>query len=144
MQNISFGGVLKVNAPYYVANKVIKMAQRKEEQPVDKKLAKLLDGCKYAHPYSLNENESYIFTGKDGKRYWKSYCAAWDEMQFAIEYYNGDQDKANAHIENAWNRHKKEVAEIINAAGSVQKLDVCYDEDRLCDDANIKSINFLA
>ena len=143
MQNISFGRVLKVNAPSYVADKIIDMAQRKE-LPADKPTNVLLGNCKDAHSYSFydNKDESYIFTGKDGKRFWQSHCKAWDRMDYAHEYYKGDEDFVRPAVEEAWEDHEKNVEEIIDTADKILELNVEYIED--CNQVNIKSLNIMA
>ena len=144
MQNISFGRVLKINAPGYIADGIIEKAQRKEISPLNKKAGRLLGSCRGAHAYSFGENESYIFTGKDGQKFWQSHCKAWDKMDYAHEYYHGDVDYINPMVEEAWENHENTVKEIINSADKVHELDVQYGDNTGYKQVNIKSINVIA
>ena len=144
MQNISFGKVLKINAPRYIADGIIEKAQRKEISPLNRKAGRLLGNCKDAHAYSFDENESYIFTGTDGQKFWQSHCKAWDKMDDAHEYYHGDVDFINPMVEEAWENHDNTVREIISSADKIHELNVRYGDNTGYKQVNIKSIDVIA
>ena len=88
MQNISFGRIFKVNVPSSIAEKVVYTAKRNTYQF---KNSRLLGNPKQAHVVVPNEQDVYIFTGKDGEAYWKSYSEAHDHMEWAHNRYGGDE-----------------------------------------------------
>ena len=131
LSSISFGKIVKVNAPVKTAQKIILMSHRHTE--AGRKLNAILNENKpgKAHAYSFpdKEEESYIFTGVEGQKYWKSHCEAWDKIEHSHHYYKGDRETANA--QTAWSQHSKNVAGIIKSYnGKMLELDEKCLEDK--------------
>jgi len=128
MQNISFRGIIKINAPHHIAEKVVDMA-RTEKLPANQKAKKILGNCDDAHVYSADEKaETYIFTGRDAQKYWQSHCEAWDIMERANNYYGLD-DLTDIETNAAWAAHAKNIRNMINSAPyKIPELNVQYFE----------------
>ena len=103
---ISFGNIIKVKASESQAREVI---SKLNSIILDKKPNETVQS--YSFPDS--QEETYIFTGKEAIDFWDSYSIAWDEMDEAYAYY-GNDDLAGIVSSDAWERHGKNVQQIIS------------------------------
>ena len=142
MQSISFGKIYKVNVPADVAGIVVDTARWHRN---NFKNSKLLGNPDKAHVVSPNNQDVYIFTGKDGENYWKSYCQAFEHMDWAHNYYKSDDFFFDIETDSAWEEHANWTRNYLNDNRSkIKKLNVKY---RNCDYPEhiiIKSINITA
>ena len=124
MQNISFGRVFKVNAPQQVSNHIINNIKND------------VDGFEaYAHP--ISENESYIFTGKEGRAFKKS-----------IGRYNRIMDDTFSHFSDCiladeiltveYEKLTADANNLVRQSEKVTQLDVQRDKE-----GKIQSINVI-
>ena len=91
--NVSFGKIVKVSAPLNVAENIAARANNSGTSRLDAQIKNIINDTRqgrayaYAFPdtYCTNptENESYIFSGAEGIKYFKSFDSAWNGMDHA-------------------------------------------------------------
>ena len=124
MQNISFGRVFKVNAPQQISNGIINNIKND------------VDGFEaYAHPVS--ENESYIFTGKEGRAFKKS-LDAYDRIVDDTFSSFSDCIVADEILTVAYEKLTGEARNLVEQSDKVTQLDVRRDKE-----GKIQSINVI-
>lgn len=138
---VSFGKIVKVNAPQHIAEKIAIMANGDGKSKIDKDVKKIFDdidegrACVYSPD---NENETYIFSGKEGDAFKMSYKSAELVSDYAADYY-GDDDFTSAAINEAWSRHRDNVWELLGLCSEKSALKVDYDNET----GKIKSVDLI-
>ena len=138
---VSFGKIVKVNAPQHIAEKIAIMANGDGKSKIDKDVKKIFDdidegrACVYSPD---NENETYIFSGKEGDAFKMSYKRAELVSDYAADYY-GDDDFTSAAINEAWSRHRDNVWELLGLCSEKSVLKVDYDNET----GKIKSVDLI-
>ena len=129
MNNVSFGKAVKVIGSYNAALNIANIANstRQQDAKTDKIVKSIFNDVKKgdARVYEQDENVFYILSGNEGKEYWTSYSIAFDEMDYAMEYYKGDEI-ADIQTESAFERHRERVDKMISKS-NVQTIKVDYD-----------------
>ena len=142
-QPISFGKVIMVNAPLTVANRISAIANGGGNSKIEKQIKKIVNdtnkGRAYTYSFDHSKPESYIFSGKDGKKYWDMHCQACDRVDY-INFFYEDEYSAESDIKDIWDVHRSHVEKMIQSSPYITKLDVDFDNVN----KKIKSINVLA
>jgi hypothetical protein len=142
VNTISFGKVTLVNAPYNTAEQIAHIANSRNKTDLGKQVKTIINDTKhgkaYAYPAFNLENQSYIFSGKEGKTYSKSFREACDRVEYAHDYYT-DKKIAGIDMDFTWRLHDQNAREIVNSAKNISVMDVEY--TKLGD---IKSVNLIA
>ncbi len=142
VNSVSFGKIILVNAPLHSAEKIAVMANKRGKTDLNKQVKNIINdtiyGKAHAFPANNSKEKSYIFSGKEGRKYWKSYNEAIDRMDFARNYFR-DKKIADIDIEFSWRRHGEYVEELANSSKNIPVMNVKY--NKLGD---IKSVNLLA
>ena len=142
VNSVSFGKVILVKAPLVVAEEITDLANGRNKTALSKQVKSIINDRKYgkAHAYPSNNSKgiSYIFSGKEGRKFWRSHREAWDRMNNAPNTYRDDL-VADIAVDYAWRKHNERVDELINSSKMITIMGVEYDKS-----GNIKSINVNA
>lgn len=137
---ISFGNIIKVNAPLKSAEQIVLYSKAKT--PSGTLLKKILNEGKqkpYAFELPSDEKVSYIVTGKDAAAYWASYCSAWGGADCcAYSHHGGDDDYIAALANDICDIHQTKVSQMVENS-AVSELDVQYDDET----GEMKSVNII-
>ncbi len=138
---ISFGKIIKVNAPYEIAKQIEDIANGNlsKRSDLNKSVNNLFDDILKgkAHTFNMDRRTSYIFSGEAGNKYLEAYSAVYGK--FIDDYKNkSDKDEYQKCKENANATHRESVMNLINYYGVSFTLDPIYKNNRL------KSLNILA
>lgn len=143
VDSVSFGKTILVKAPVQVAYKIATMANIKSETECGKQVNKFIDdthkGKAYAYPSEYLPDKSYIFSGEEGNKYWKSLCKAWDKTEYARDFYRNDAKTARIETAIAWEMHRANVNALIKSSEKVLEMNVIYDKS-----GKIKAVNINA
>lgn len=142
MSNISFGNIVKVNAPAEIAGKIILMTKSHSRPNAELKNFIYGDEESKAFAFSFPENseESYIFTGEEGKVYWKSHCELWDKLDYKYSRYKEDKVK-DANTETPFEKHINNIRNLIASyPNEIKELNVEAFESKKPNN----SVDFLA
>ena len=140
VNSVNFGKIISVKAPYHIAKIIANDANEKTESEFNKQEKSIIKDTRQGKAnavYSFNsDNESYIFSGKEGKKFLDSYNSAYDIMDDA--YINNRPD-ADIISDSDWERHAEYVKELIASAKKIPVMDVKYDKR-----GNVTSVNIIA
>lgn len=143
MQKISFGNVIKVNAPLATAKKVADTANSTSRSKASKQIKDLMGDLKQgkACAFSFNEYDdySYVFSGKEAKKYEESHANYWYAMDWAYSYYHGG-DFAEIDTEIAWENHTRNMENMISEKEPITEINVTLNSNG----DKIKSIDVIA
>lgn len=143
VNNVSFGKVIKVNAPVYIARQIIENADTLNNKKADRKTKKFFRDIThkptYLYSFSNAKNKSYIFTGKDAQKCRYSHGIAYDVMCFVQEYAE-QYDFADRDTKIAWDEHEKRINKLVDSHKKIDSIDVDYNRDT----RHVSGINFSA
>ena len=139
---ISFGKIVQVNAPLPVASRISAIANGGGNSKIEKQIKRIINDTKkgrsYSYSFDNSKPKSYIFSGKDGKKYWDLYGQACDKVDYVSSFYD-DKFSIESDIKDIWDIHRYHVAQLIQDAPKVTKLGVDFDSDN----QKIKAINVI-
>jgi hypothetical protein len=140
---VSFGKITLVKAPLHAAENIALMANKRNKTELGKQVKTIINDTKYgkahAYPSGYLENVSYIFSGKEGRKYNKLFTNACERANFVQSYFR-DNKIADSDIQFTWRRFDEQVEEeLIKPAKDFSVMDVEY--NKLGD---IKSVNIIA
>ena len=143
INNVSFGKIFKVNAPYVLASEIALIAnghgafasaslknQVKEIFP---------DKNDEVYAYADVDRKTYLFSGKEGEKFRQIRKKALDEIHDARRYFK-NTDYGDYYSDKACMERDKAVAEMINGAKNIQEINVNTETGSNA----IKSINLIA
>ncbi len=128
MQKISFGNVIKVNAPLATAKKVADTAnsktepQNKAEQQIKAIINDTQEGEAIAYSFSENGEDAYIFSGKDAEEFSKNRNFIYEEMDRIHEYYGNDDDLIDIEVERVGEEFLSNIKEIISSKSEIPEI----------------------
>lgn len=130
---LSFGRIVKVNAPLEVADKVTDLVNGKGRGEV----AKVAKGifCDYgsgeavAYNPTGRKNVSYIFSGSDANKAREIETDMRIECERVCDYYHGDTELVNAGFANASDRAFEKLNALIKSKNHVASLNVLPSND---------------
>lgn len=120
VNQISFGKIVKVNAPYEVAKQIEDIANGKNNKNafLNNEVRSLFDDTDKgeAHTYRYNKNTSFIFSGKEGIKYWN---ARYDTIENIQELKEKIKDRFvfERKKDNCWNNYRAFAFNLINKYG---------------------------
>ncbi len=130
---LSFGRIVKVNAPLNVAEKVADLVNGKENGPAARKAKGIFCDSGSGEAIALNptrkQNESYIFSGLDARKAREIETDMRIECERACNYYHGDSDLVNAAFADAGDRACKKLNELIRTKRHAEHLNVVPSND---------------
>ena len=139
---VSFGKIILVEAPLSTAEKISVLANKRNKTDLGKQVKNIINDTLYgkAHAYPSNDSldKSYIFSGKEGRKYKKLYNEACDSANFSQNYYR-DNKIAAADMAFTWRRFDEQVEKMVESSKNLSVMSVEY--NKLGD---IKSVNLIA
>ena len=143
VNNVSFGKIIKVNAPVYVARQIIKDAKTLNNKNTNWKTKKFFRDVthkpSYVYSFTNAKENSYIFTGKDAQKCRESYDIAYDTMTY-VHYNYAQEDLADLDTKLAWDAHEKRIKKLVDSNKRIKSIDVKYNKDT----RQVSEINFSA
>ena len=138
---VSFGKIILVNAPLRTAEKITLMANKRNKTDLGKQVKSIINdtihGKAHAYPSKDSENISYIFSGKEGRKYKKLFNEACERTNFAQDYYR-DTKILDSDMCFTWKRFGEQVEEMANSSKNLQVMGVEYNKS-----GDIKSVNII-
>ena len=149
LSNVSFGNIVKVNAPISTSKNIISMS--KTNTTIGSKLSEVLYGDNpekksYVFSFPDKRDEYYIFTGDEAKKYIDSYRLAWARVEYAQEKHDKtrktqkNNEMADIAVKSAWDTHRNYIKQLIQLSShKIAELTPIYSSDN----EQIKSIDIV-
>ena len=128
MQKISFGNVIKVNAPLSTAKQIANIAnsktepQNKAEQQIKAIINDTQEGEAIAYSFSEEGEDAYIFSGKDAEEFSKNRNFVYEEMDRIHEYYGNDDDLIDIEVGRVGEEFLSNIKEIISSKSEIPEI----------------------
>lgn len=124
MLKISFGNIVKINAPLDTVDTFITSeAGKKNEQ-----LKALLGTTANLETHPFDEYSTHVFSGKHAEECSDSFIQAMHDTDAAHRYY-GASDIVDAATNEVWGWHNDRVQKIIDDAQPIPEIDIVYNDD---------------
>ena len=125
MLKISFGNIVKINAPLdKVDTFITSEAGKKNEQ-----LKALLGTTANLETHPFDEYSTYVFSGKHAEECSDSFIRAMYDTDDIHIRYGGADKLVDAETNDAWKRHNSRVQKIIDDAQPIPEIDIVYNDD---------------
>ncbi|MBQ9245300.1 hypothetical protein IJ182_03425 [bacterium] len=141
VNNVSFGNIVKVNAPIGTAIQIADIVNGKETTK-NKKLQNQLNTLfpeKSTSIYIVSPETSYLLDGKEGKQF-DTLCSSVTKKLRTLYKKHSPKEYCEVHSEKIMTAYHKKADKIINSAQHVTDIDVKTDSRT----GNISSININA
>lgn len=130
---LSFGRIVKVNAPLNIAEKVADIANSRNKHPLSRitKNIFLDSGEKDVVAFNPTENKSisYLFSGSDAQKAMDIKSEMLDECDRMCSYYHGEEDLVNAAFSSASECAGKKLNDLIVANKHISSMNVIPTND---------------
>ena len=128
MQKISFGNVIKVNTPLSTAKQIASIAnsktkpQNKTEQQIKSIINDTQEGEAVVFSFSKNGEDTYIFSGKDARKFKEDKNCIYDEMDRIHKYYGNDDDLIDIEVKGLGEEFLSNIKKIILSKGKIPEI----------------------
>ena len=126
VNQVSFGKIVKVNAPFDVAKQIEEIAngRKAKSTKLDSDVKNLFNDTEKgeAHTFRYDKRVSFIFSGEEGTKYWNSHNDALNNIR-DIKAKTRDRFKARDKAQKAWAAHRSYVYKLINNCGISRTVD---------------------
>ena len=143
INNVSFGKIIKVNAPYASATEIALIANGHDafvSDSLKKQVREIFpDKDDKVFAYADVNRKAYLFSGEEGKDY-ERLCSKTADSVRKIRAHFGNTDYADYYSNKACDECDKEVEKIIKGAKEIPEINVCTEKGS----SEIKSINIIA
>ena len=140
--SVSFGKILVVNAPLRTAQEIANIANHRNKTNVGEQVQAIINdtrlGKAHAFPVYGSKEKSYIFSGKEGRKFGKMLAGALDRFDFAHHYYQDNKIK-DSDINFTWKHLGEQVEELVASSKNTPVMKVDYTNL-----GDIKSVNVVA
>lgn len=141
VNQVSFGKVIKVNAPYEIASQIQNIANGKASAGaiVKRQVSDLFSdiGHGEAHIFSFDKRTSYIFSGYEGNKYWELRNKAIDEF-LKIREQVSDKEKADELIKRNKENLRENIMSLICDAATILSIEPSYNKKMKISSLNTK------
>ena len=131
VNKISFGKIVKINAPYEIASQIQDIANGKASAGaiVKRQVSDLFSDIRHgeAHTFSFDKRTSYIFSGSEGNKYWEIRNNANDEF-LKIRNQIPDKEKAEELIKKNRENLRENIMNLICDAATVLSVEPSYNK----------------
>jgi len=141
VNQVSFGKIVKVNAPNEVARQIKDIANKKISAGtlVKREISDLFNDISRgeAHTFEFDKRTSYIFSGEEGNKYWQLHQKTLDEL-VKIKTQIPEKEKAKELMKNTLDNHRENIMKLICDALTVQSIEPTYNNKMKLRSLNIK------
>ena len=130
---LSFGRIVKVNAPVAIAEKIADIANGKKDHPLSRTTKNIFldsmteDVVAFGSP--KNASVAYLFSGADAKKAMDIKGEMIDECDKMCSYYHGEDDLVNAAFASAAEHAGKKLNELIEGTKHISSMNVIPTND---------------
>ncbi len=130
---LSFGRIVKVNAPINIAQKVADIANWNKKHPLSRNVGNIFcdsgENDVVAFSPTKNKNVSYLFSGADAKKAMDIKGEMIDECDKMCSYYHGEDDLVDAAFASASERAGEKLNKLIEGTKHISSMNVIPTND---------------